>query len=167
MAIGAATASFAGDKKKNAATPSPSPAPTLIEVTGSILDVKLFAPLAEAREKMAQFKLVKDATAEPEEAERGGGERSIWRLAETEYQWIVAWADKEGKIVKVSASVRPEKKKPFAEIGDLARAKLHNDSTALWIVQRPDGSSYRLVAKGPAEHAVTIYMYSLQAEELD
>jgi hypothetical protein len=26
---------------------------------------------------------------------------------------------------------------------------------------------YRLVAKGPAEHAITIYMYSLQAEEVD
>ena len=116
---------------------------------------------------MAQFKLVKDAMAEPEEAERERGERTIWRLAETEYQWIVVWADKEGKIVKISASVRPEKKKPFAEIGDLARAKMHNDSEALWIVQRPNGSSYRLVAKGPAEHAVTIYMYSLQAEEVD
>ena len=167
MAIAAATASFAGDKKKKAATPSPSPVPALIEITGSILGVKLFAPLAEAREKMAQFKLAQDATAEPEKGERDGGERIIWRLAETEYQWIVGWADKEGKIVKISASVRPEKKKPFAEIGDLARAKMHDDSTALWIVQRPDGSSYRLVAKGPAQQAVTIYMYSLQAEEVD
>lgn len=165
MAI--AAAAFAGEKKKKAAAPSPSPTPALIEISGSILGVKLFAPLEEAREKLAHFKLVKDASAEPEEAERERGERVIWRLAETEYQWIVAWADKEGKIVKISASVRPEKKKPFAEIGDLARAKMHNESAALWIVQRPDGSSYRLVAKGPSEHALTIYLYSLQAEELD
>lgn len=165
LCVAIAAAAFAGEKKKKAAAPSPSPA--LIEITGGILGVKLFAPLEEAREKLAHFKLVKDASAEPEEAERARGERVIWRLAETEYQWIVAWADKEGKIVKISASVRPEKKKPFAEIGDLARAKMHNESAALWIVQRPDGSSYRLVAKGLSEHALTIYLYSLQAEELD
>ena len=165
MAI--AAAAFAGEKKKKEAAPARSPTPALIEITGSILGVKLFAPLEEAREKLAQFKLVNDASAEPEEAERERGERVIWRLAETEYQWIVAWADKEGKIVKISASVRPEKKKPFAEIGDLSRAKMHNESAALWIVQRPDGSSYRLVAKGPSEHALTIYLYSLQVEELD
>ena len=129
--------------------------------------MKLFAPLEEAREKLAHFKLIKDATAEPEEEEREGGERFIWRLAETEYQWIVAWADKDGKIVKIRASVRPEKKKPFTEIGDLSRAKMHNESAALWIVQRPDGSSYRLVAKGPAEHALTIYMYGLRADGID
>ena len=167
VAITAAGASFAGDKKKKPAAPTPSPPPPLIEVTGSILGVKLFASLEEAREKLARFKLVKDATAAPEEEEREEGERFVWRLAETEYQWIVAWADKKGKIVKISASVRPEKKKPFAEIGDLSRAKIHNESAALWIVQRPDGSSYRLIAKGPAEHALTIYMYSLRAEGID
>ncbi|PZR72389.1 MAG: hypothetical protein DLM73_13375 [Chthoniobacterales bacterium] len=91
----------------------------------------------------------------------------VWRLAETEYLWIVAWADKDGKVVKISASVRPEKKKPFVEIGDLGRAKMHNDSMAMWSVRRPDGASYRLVAKGPAEHALSIYMYSLEAEGID
>jgi hypothetical protein len=70
-------------------------------------------------------------------------------------------------IATAAPSLAGDKKKPFVEIGDLARAKMHNDSEALWIVQRPNGSSYRLVAKGPAEHAVTIYMYSLQAEEVD
>ena len=99
--------------------------------------------------------------------DRGSGGGIRWRLAETEYQWIVAWADKEGKIVKISASVRPEKKKPFPEIGDLVRAKVHNESAALWIVQRPDGTSFRLVAKGPGEQALSIYLYSLQAEEVD
>jgi hypothetical protein len=33
---------------------------------------------------------------------------------------------------------------------------------AMWIVERPDGSIYRLVAKGPQGQAVTIYMYSLK-----
>jgi hypothetical protein len=170
LAFAAASSTFAVPEKKQATNPkaSPSPAPRLIEITGGILGVALFATLKKAREKMERFQLAKDAAAgTSDDGEREGGERMIWRLAETEYQWIVAWADKDGKIVKVSASLRAEKKKPFAEIGDLARAKMHNDSTALWIVQRPDGSSYRLVAKGPGEQAVTIYMYSLKADAMD
>jgi hypothetical protein len=160
--------SFAGNKKKKAAAPSPTP-PPLIETTGSILGITLFEPLEEAREKLAKLKLVDgSATAESaEKEEEEQGERAVWRLAETDYQWIVAWADKEGKVVKISASVRPEKKKPFSEIGDLGRAKMHNESTALWIVTRPDGKSYRLVAKGPGEQAVTIYLYSLKAAPMN
>ena len=164
----AVPASFAGGKKKKAAAPSPTPAP-LIETTGSILGITLNEPLEEAREKLAKYKLV-DGSTTPESGEKEEeeqGERAVWRLAETDYQWIVAWADKEGKVVKISASVRPEKKKPFTEIGDLARAKMHNDSTALWIVQRPDGTSYRLVAKGPGGQAMTIYLYSLKTAPMN
>lgn len=165
VAIAAASASFAGDKNKKAA---PSQSPAFIEITGGILGVKLFAPLEEAREKMARFKLEKDATAESEEKEeREGDARMIWRLAETEYQWIVAWADKEGKVIKISASLRPEKKKPFKEIGDLGRAKVHNDSMAMWSVQHPDGASFRLVAKGPGEQALSIYLSSLKPASID
>jgi len=157
---------LAASKKKPAPTPKPSPTPApLIEVTGAILEIKLFESLEEAREKMARFKVEKDSTSESGEEEREGGERVIWRLTETEYLWVVAWANKEGKIVKISASVRPEKKKPFVEIGDLGRAKVHNDAMAMWMVRRPDGSHYRVVAKGPGEQATTIYMYSLRAEE--
>jgi hypothetical protein len=171
LAIALASTNFAAPTKKSTTKPrtSPTPPPPLIEVTGSILGVTLFAPLEEAREKLAKYKLVDGSAAAEsgEKEEEAQGERAVWRLAETDYQWIVAWADKEGKVVKISASVRPEKKKPFSEIGDLARAKMHNESTALWIVQRPDGKSYRLVAKGPGEHAVTIYLYSLKAAPID
>jgi hypothetical protein len=154
-------------KPKASPTPSPAPAPQLIEVTGTILGITIFASLEEAREKMKAFKLESEPTESAEKEEHEAGERMIWRLAETEFLWIVAWADKEGKVVKISASVRPEKKKPFREIGDLGRAKVHNDSMAMWIAQHPDGTHYRVVAKGPAEEATTIYMYSLKPESID
>jgi hypothetical protein len=165
-----ATSVVAAPKKKSASkpTPSPTPAPQPIEVTGSILGVTLFASLEQAREKMKGFKLESKASPETsEKGEREAGERMIWRLAETEYLWIVAWADKDGKVVKISASVRPEKKKPFREVGDLARAKVHNDSMAMWIAQHPDGTYYRVVAKGPSEQASSIYLYSLKPESID
>jgi hypothetical protein len=169
--VATAPAPFAAGKKKKAAAPSPSPSPTpvpLIEVTGSILGVTLFASLEEAREKMKVFKLEEGAEAESsEKEEREAGERMIWRLAETEYLWIVAWANKEGKVVKISASVRPEKRKPFREIGDLGRAKAHDAAMAMWIARHRDGTYYRVVAKGPEEQASSIYMYSLKPESID
>lgn len=169
LAFAVASVAFGGSKKKPPATPKPTATPPpLIEVTGSILGVALFARLEEAREKMKAFKLEEGAAAEsPQKEEREEGERMIWRLAETEYLWIVAWANKEGKVVKISASVRPEKKKPFREIGDLARAKVHDDSMAMWIARDPDGTYYRVVAKGPAEQASSIYLYSLKPEPID
>ena len=131
---------------------------------GAVVDEALisYADAPEARERLAHLKIAKDATPAAVEKWKRGGSRIAWRFAETEYLWIVAWADSEGKIERISGSVRPEKKKPFKEIGDLSRAKVHNESMAMWIVERSDGSSYRLVAKGPAEQAVTIYMYSLK-----
>ena len=173
LTLGLVTPSFAAGKKKPAAkakalaSPSPTPAPELIEVSGRILGVTLFASLEEAREKMERYK-IEDAPGGNDgenQEEKEAGERMIWRLAETEYQWIVAWANKEGKVVKISASLRPEKKKPFREIGDLARAKAHTDAMALWITQHGDGTFYRLIAKGPAEEATSIYMYSLKREQ--
>ena len=169
FALAIAQTAFASSKKKPAPTPKPTATPPqLIEVTGRILGVSLFASLEEAREKMEAFKMEKEAAADTsEKEEHEAGERIIWRLAETEYLWVVAWADKEGKVVKISASVRPEQKKPFREIGDLARAKVHNDTMAMWVAQHPAGTPYRVVAKGPAEQASSIYLYSLKAEAID
>jgi hypothetical protein len=169
LVLALAWPAFGAPKKKQSPkpTPSPTPAPLPIEVTGSILGVTLFASLEQAREKMKAFKLESEAAASSEKEEREAGERMIWRLAETEYLWIVAWADKEGKVVKISASVRPEKKKPFLEIGDPGRAKVHNDSMAMWVARHPDGTYYRVVAKGPAEQASSIYLYSLKPESID
>lgn len=163
LAFAVATTAFAAPKKKRSSTPTPTATPGLIEETASILDVKLFGSIEEAQEKMAHLKIDKDATPAVPEKWKRGGSRIAWRLAETDYLWVVAWADKDGKVERISASVRPEKKKPFKEIGDLSRAQGHNESKALWNVQRPDGLSYRLVVKGPNEQAVTIYMYSLKA----
>ncbi len=169
FALAIAQAAFAGSKKKPAPTPKTTATPPpLIEVTGSILGVSLFASLEEAREKMEAFKMEKEAAVDTSgKEEHEAGERIIWRLAETEYLWIVAWTDKEGKVVKISASVRPEKKKPFREIGDLARAKVHNDTMAMWVGQHPAGTYYRVLAKGPAEQASSIYLYSLNAAAID
>ena len=168
LGLALAWPAFAAPKKKPSPEPRASATPKPIEETGSILGVALFASLEEAREKMESFKLQDGAaTKSAEKEEREAGERMIWRLAETEYLWIIAWANKEGKVVKISASVRPEKKKPFREIGDLGRAKMHNDSMAMWVAQRPDGTYYRIVAKGPGEQANSIYMYSLKTEGID
>jgi hypothetical protein len=162
LALAVPSLGFADTTKKLLPQAESSPAPVLIEESGSILGVKLFGSIDEAREKLAHLKIAKDATPAVAEKWKRGGSRIAWRLAETEYLWIIAWADKDGKVERISASVRPEKKKPFKEIGDLSRAKVHNESMAMWIVEPPGGPKYRLVAKGVGGEAVTIYMYRLK-----
>ena len=76
----------------------------------------------------------------------------------------MAWFNKEGRIVQLSASVRPEKAKPFEEIGDLSKAAINLENAAKWNVQRPDNLSYRLVARGPKHKADNIYMIATTLE---
>jgi hypothetical protein len=79
----------------------------------------------------------------------------------TEFQWIIAWANKTGRIFKLSSSLRPDQQKPFSEIGDLSQATGGDNATAVWDVPRPDGWSYRVVAKGPDRRANVIYLYAV------
>jgi hypothetical protein len=149
-------AALADEKQENAK-------PELIEVTGKILGVGIGTPMKEARENLGALQTERENPKQtaPEKDRSDEGEREIWRPDETEYQWIVAWA-KQGKIVKLSASLRSDQRKPFEEIGDLRRAAVNTENVAMWNVTRPSGGNFRLVAKGPDRHAASIYMLSLQ-----
>lgn len=135
-------------------------APT-IQGTGEILGVAIGSSLEEARRKL-------DPLREPGSTElRGKGEearKAYWKLAGTEYKWIMAWTDEEERIVQLSVAPRAENGKPFAEIGDLAAASTDQENIAVWEAERPDGSRYRLIAKGRERRATSIYMVAGGAE---
>jgi hypothetical protein len=76
----------------------------------------------------------------------------------------MVWSNKEGRIVQISASVRPEKPKPFEEVGDLSKASTNLDAVAIWNVTRPDKLSYRLMARGPNRRATNIYITAAALE---
>ncbi len=76
------------------------------------------------------------------------GGRMYWKLGKTDYKWIMAWADDEGRVVQLSAAPRSENGMPFAELGDLSEAVTDQENVAVWNVQPPDELSYRSSRKG-------------------
>ena len=140
-------------------------APSSIESTNTILGVAIGSTLEEAHQKLDPLRDPASAEFREKEAKEGeAGEKAYWRLIGTEYRWIMAWANKEGQLVQLSASVRPERPKPFTEVGDLARASTNLENAAKWNVQRPGGLSYDLVARGPNRQANNIYMIATTLE---
>ena len=139
-----------------AATPEASPnapAAETIESSGEILGVRIGMTMKEARAKLTPLR---DPEAPRDEREKFGT-RAYWKLLETEYDWMMAWANAAGKITRLRAVVRPEKLKPFSEIGDLTRAVTITPNTAAWNVVR-DGIAFRITALGNDGHAVRISM---------
>lgn len=156
----------------------PSPA-VLIEQSAALLGVPLGATMKEAHEKLDRLRVAEkeepDREREEEKKQKGkgaerekddadAGQREFWKLEQTDYTWLVAWADKTGHITQLSAQRRADKLLPFDQIGDLAHAVTHNEKAAAWNIKRPDGSSFRLVAKGHDQQAISIYLLTLPRE---
>ena len=132
-----------------------------IESSGLILGIGIGMQMSEARGKLDPLRQPTDN--EPDGKEQAGT-RIYWKLNGTEYDWIMAWANKAGQITRVRANPRPDKPKPFAEVGDLSRAAAVQPQQAMWNVERPGGLSYRLVAQGDDRLARSVYMFALNLE---
>ena len=98
----------------------------------------------------------------PDEKEQSG-RRIYWKLENTDYEWIMAWALPGGRINRIRAVLRPDKLKRFDEIGDLRRALTVDDSTVRWNLRQENRSMYRLVAQGLQQRANSVYMFSMDA----
>lgn len=133
-----------------------------IESTGKILGVGIGSSLKEAHEKLDPLR--DPSSTDFRDKKRGGGkrEKAYWRLRETEFSWIMAWTNNEGRIVRLSIAVSPEKPKPFEEVGDLSKAFTNREHVAIWNVPRPENLSYRLIARGPDRRATSIYLIATQ-----
>jgi len=138
---------------------------TTIEASGNVLGVGIGTTLEEAHNKLDVLRDPASTGLQDKEGNEGNeGEKAYWRLVGTEYSWIMLWSNKEGRVVQVSAAVRPEKPKPFKEVGDLSKAAINDENAAKWNVQRPDNLSYRLVARGPNHRATNIYLIATTLE---
>lgn len=139
-----------------------SRAPETIESSGQILGVAIGLPMAEAREKLDPLRAAGRAY-EPDQKEQKG-RRIYWKLKETEYDWIMVWANAEGNVTRVRAVLRPDKTMPFNEIGNLGRAASADPSRAKWNLRRPDGANFRLIVQGAGQRASSVYMFSLEPD---
>ena len=133
--------------------PSPSPEPP-ITVSGEILGITIGMPMREARERLLPLR---EKVPGPLDEKEKAGQRTYWKLVGTDYDWVMAWANRDRKITKIRAVLRPDKIKPFEAIGDLSRAISSNPTTAVWDVMRETGS-FRLTALGAEGRAVRISM---------
>jgi hypothetical protein len=143
-------------------SPAPSSERSRIASSGQILGIGIGSEMEEAREKLDPLREGEDGAPEGEKEE---GERAYWKLKETDYSWIIAWADKGGKITRIRATFRPDKPKPFSEIGDLGTATVNQPNAAAWNITAADGSPIRIVAQGPEQRASTVYMFSLRPHD--
>ena len=142
-----------------------STASSTIAASGNVLGVGIGTTLEEAHNKLDVLRDPASTGLQDKEGDEGDeGEKAYWRLVGTEYSWIMLWSNKEGRVVQVSAAIRPEKPKPFTEIGDLSKAAINDENAAKWNVQRPDNLSYRLIARGPNRRATNIYMIATMLE---
>ena len=141
-----------------------SPKPRSIESTGRILGLAIGDTLESAREQLDPLRA--PGSYPPDEKELQG-RRIYWKLAGTDYDWIMAWADKQGKVTRVRAVLRAEHQKPFAEIGDLSAAITSDPQTVRWNLKTAAGSPYRLVAQGADGRAISVYMFSQEIAATD
>ena len=144
-----AAGSVRGEEAPDKEQPQPSAA--TIEATGEILGLRIGMPMKEAREKM---NALRDPEAPRDEREKLGT-RIYWKLRETEFDWVMAWANRDGKITRLRAVFRPDKTKPFGEIGDLSRAVTNAPHVAAWNATR-DHVHFRITAFGNEGRAVRI-----------
>jgi hypothetical protein len=94
-----------------------SPPPVAAEGRpAQILGLTIGDPVDEARKRLDPLREPVDYT--PDEKEKTG-RRIYWKLRETEFDWVIAWGNAEGRITRIRAVYRPSQTKPFREIGDL------------------------------------------------
>lgn len=96
---------------------------------------------------------------------RDGGRKEAWTLRETDFSSLAFKTNKAGRIVWVSAFVRPGREIAFANLGDPAKAATLTKSQAIWNVSSASGG-YRLVAKGAEGKASVVYLLSLDFPEV-
>jgi hypothetical protein len=131
-------------------------APTVLE---KLEGIGIGTPVAEAQSKLKQI-----GTGGGRDT-RDGGRKEAWTLRETDFASLAFKSNKAGRIVWVSAFVRPGRELSFAKLGDPAKATTFTNSQAIWNVGSASGG-YRLVAKGAEGKASVVYLLSLDFPEI-
>lgn len=96
---------------------------------------------------------------------RDGGRKEAWTLKDSDFASIAFKSNGAGRIVWISAFVRPGKEVEFKTFGDPAKATSWSKSQAIWNVGNARGG-YRLVAKGMEGKASVVYLLSLDFPEI-
>lgn len=133
-----------------------------VKVKTDILGVTLNSSLEEAHEKLD--KLCAAAHPPKEEEEKSGdegesGHKVLFELEKTDYSSVFLKTDDKEKVTYILASLRPGKEVPFAQLGQVEKAPVHNDATVAWDLVRPKKPLIRIVGQGANEKARSITLF--------
>ena len=96
---------------------------------------------------------------------RDGGRKEAWTLKETDFASLAFKTNGKGKVVWISAFVRPGREIAFEKFGERSQATMLSESEAIWNVGSAQGG-YRLVVKGDNGKASVAYLLSLARPEI-
>lgn len=91
---------------------------------------------------------------------REGGRKEAWTLKESDFASLAFKSNGKGKVVWISAFVRPGREIAFENFGDQSKATMLSKSEVIWNVGSAQGG-YRLVVKGDNGKASVVYLLSL------
>jgi hypothetical protein len=133
-----------------------------VKVMESVLGVNLGTKIERAHQLLDRL----SAADHPPKEEGGDKEaesnqereehKVLWQLAATDFSAVFVKANEHDAIVYMQAIVRPGKEIPFARIGELKKAPVHNSALTAWDVVRPKQPLFRVVAQGSDEKAKTV-----------
>lgn len=103
---------------------------------------------------------------ELERTRKSGRKKLFWTLRETEFRHVLLYVNRKDEVTAAIGFLRPERRRPFTEVGDLARAGFRNDTMAAWDVLRPDRPGYRVTARGADQQADTVFLRELRLPKM-
>lgn len=93
------------------------------------------------------------------DADENEGHKVLWQLAETDYSAVYITADDKECITSVTGILRPGKEMPFGQVGEVAKAPVHDSRAVVWDVLRPNQPLWRVLAKGADGKASTLTLF--------
>jgi hypothetical protein len=131
-----------------------------VKVQTDILGIEIDSSLESAREKLEPLT---DRAGRPKEeedkADEEGERKLLWKLNRSDYESIFLKADAKERVTYLLATLRPGKQIPFEQIGEVAKAPVHNNNVVAWDVVREHRPLIRVVARGSGGKADSITIF--------
>jgi len=130
-----------------------------VKVQTDILGVRIDSSLEEARAKLDPLAAPKGRPEKDAEEGEEGEQKLLWKLDKTKFSSVFVKADAKERVIYLLGDLRPGQQIPFSQIGEVAKAPIHNDKVVAWDVVRENRPLLRVVARGANEKAETITIF--------
>jgi len=130
-----------------------------VKVQTDILGVGIDSSLEQARAKFDPLAPPHGRPEKEAEKEEEGEQKLLWKLDKSNFSSVFVKADASERVTYLLGSLRPGQEIPFAQIGEVEKAPIHNDKVVAWDVVRENRLLVRVVAKGTNHKAESITIF--------